>query len=119
MFALRQRESMNLNRAFYGTKINNCYENCITTRLACSRLIDNDFFNAKRRKSAKEKSYKSTASTYVFKPKALEVKKLRNRLLHDNLEKRNFSSGVSSFSALSHSILLLLYFYSSQRCGIV
>ena len=34
---------MDLDRAFYGTKIDNCYENCITTRLACSRLIDNDF----------------------------------------------------------------------------
>ena len=34
---------MNLDKAFYGTKIDNCYENCITTRLACSRLIDKDF----------------------------------------------------------------------------
>ena len=66
---------MNLDRAFYGTKIDNCYENCITTRLACSRLMDNDFLRQNEERVQKKSL---TSQPRLLASSNLKRSKLKN-----------------------------------------
>ena len=82
----------------YGTKIDNCYENCITTRLTCSRLIENDFLmqNEERvQRKSLTSQLRLLASSNLQRSK---LENLRYRLLQDHLEIRNFSSSVENIS---------------------